>query len=303
MLPVENIEIRHLRYFLRVAEELHFGRAAEMLGVSQAPLSQQIRQLEERMGVRLFDRTTRTVRLTPAGKVLYDKAQEVLTALEGGIRSTQAAGGLTSGTLKIGAVYVAVFTFMSEVMRAFLERNPKVRMDMQIHTTEEQLSLLKERKIDVAFVRPPRSASGINFSEIHREGFVAALPEQSPIAHRPDLTLSTLRDEAFITYSSIVGVSYQDVVLQQCKKAGFRPNVVQEVSHTHTIVTMVAAGLGVGVVPAWVELTPMKGVVYRPLPELPKAVALVVAWREDSMNPFVKRFVDHTVKLTAGRTL
>ena len=86
MLPVENIEIRHLRYFLRVAEELHFGRAAEMLGVSQAPLSQQIRQLEERMGVRLFDRTTRTVRLTPAGKVLYDKAQEVLTALEGGIR-------------------------------------------------------------------------------------------------------------------------------------------------------------------------------------------------------------------------
>ncbi|MSU88492.1 LysR family transcriptional regulator [Rhodobacteraceae bacterium 2CG4] len=295
MLPVENIEIRHLRYFLRVAEELHFGRAAEMLGVSQAPLSQQIRQLEERIGVRLFDRTTRTVRLTPAGTALYDHAQEVLSTLEGGIRSAQAAGGLTSGTLKLGAVYVAVFTFMSAAMRDFASRNPQVRLDMQIHTTEEQLALLKDRRIDVAFVRPPRTAAGIAYREVHREGFVAALPAESPLARKPDLGFADFRDQRFVTYSSIVGASYQDVVIQHCRKAGYRPNVVQEVSHTHTIVTMVAAGIGIGIVPAWVELTPMRGVVYRPLTELPRAVALVVAWREDSMNPFVRDFVDCTL--------
>ena len=108
-------------------------------------------------------------------------------------------------------------------------------------------------------------------------------------------TVEDLRDENFITYSSIVGVSYQDVVLQHCRKAGFVPKVVQEVSHTMTVVAMASAGIGVGIVPAWVVMTPMENVVYRELPKLPKAVSLVVAWREDSMNPFVRDFVKCTL--------
>lgn len=289
------IELRHLRYFMRVAQELHFGRAAEMLGVSQAPLSQQIRQLEERLGVRLFDRTTRSVTLTPAGRVLFEKAQQVLVSLEEGIRETQAAGGLSSGRLRIAAVYVGLYNFMSKAMREFSRRNPSVLLDMQIHTTEEQLALLKDRKIDVAFVRPPRTASGIAYREIYREGFVAVLPAESHLAARKNLEVEDLRDENFITYSSIVGVSYQDVVLQHCRKAGFVPKVVQEVSHTMTVVAMASAGIGVGIVPAWVVMTPMENVVYRELPKLPKAVSLVVAWREDSMNPFVRDFVKCTL--------
>lgn len=290
-----SIEVRHLRYFMRVAQELHFGRAAEMLGVSQAPLSQQIRQLEERLGVRLFDRTTRSVTLTPAGRVLFEKAQRILGVLEEGIRETQAAGGLTSGRLRIAAVYVGLYTFMSNAMREFSQRNPSVQIDMQIHTTEEQLSLLKERKIDVAFVRPPRTTSGIAYREIYREGFVAVLPAESPLAAKDTLEVEDLREENFVTYSSIVGVSYQDVVLRHCRKAGFNPKIVQEVSHTMTVVAMASAGIGVGIVPAWVVMTPLENVVYRHLPKLPRAVSLVVAWRDDSMNPFVRDFVRCTL--------
>ncbi|MCV0380345.1 LysR substrate-binding domain-containing protein [Nitratireductor sp.] len=289
------IEFRHLRYFMRVAQELHFGRAAEMLGVSQAPLSQQIRQLEERLGVRLFDRTTRSVTLTPAGRVLFEKTQQIFVSLEEGFRETQAAGGLSAGRLRISTVYVGLYTFMSNAMREFSQRNPVVQIDMQIHTTEEQLALLKERKIDVAFVRPPRTMSGITYREVYREGFVAVLPADSPLAAKEDLEVEDLSEENFITYSSIVGVSYQDVVLQYCRKAGFAPKVVQEVSHTMTVVVMASAGIGVGIVPSWVVMTPTTGVVYRELPKLPKAVSLVVAWREDSINPFVRDFVKCTL--------
>ncbi|MEF2071614.1 LysR substrate-binding domain-containing protein [Consotaella aegiceratis] len=288
---MQGVDIRHLRYFLRVAEELHFGRAAEVLGVSQAPLSQQIRQLEERLGVRLFDRTTRTVRLTPAGKVMCEKAQATLAALEETIRETRSAGGHNAGRLDIGAVSVAIHTCLPAAFADFCGRNPSVQVDMQLHTTEEQLVLLKERKIDVAFVRPPRSLAGIACEELYREGFVAVLPAASPLAAKENLTLADLRDERFITFSPIIGVSYQDVMLDHCRRAGFRPNIVQQVSHTLTVVTLAAAGLGVGVVPAWVTYEPVDGVVYRPVAELPKAVSLVVAWSIETMNPFVTDFV------------
>jgi len=303
MHPSAPIDIRHLKYFLRVAKELHFGRAAEMLGVSQSPLSQQIRQLEERLGVRLFDRTTRTVSLTPAGKVLFAKSGAIMAAMDDGIQATRVAGGLSAGQINIGAVQVGLYTFLPEALRTFSERNPSVKLDMQFHTTEDQLELLKNRKIDIAFVRPPRTGTGISFKEVYREGFVAVIPTSSPLADKPDLTFSDLGNEDFITYSSIVGVSYQDVVLQHCRKAGFEPNIVQQVSHTLTIVGFVASGLGIGIVPAWVAFTPMKDIVYRPLPMLPKSVSLVVAWRDDSMNPFIADFVDCTVKAARGGAL
>lgn len=292
---MQGIEIRHLRYFLRVAEELHFGRAAEILGISQAPLSQQIRHLEERIGVRLFDRTTRSVQLTPAGKVLFERAREALAGVDSAISDAQSAGGLNAGKLVLGTVSLALHTFLPAAMRDFSARNPAVQLDMLMHTTEEQMALLEARKIDLAFMRPPRSLAGIASREVHREGFVAVLPESSPLATKPDLSVADMRDERFIMFSAILGIGYQDVVLQHCQQAGFRPNVVQRVSHTLAVVTMAAAGLGVGILPAWVQNEPLSGVVYRPLEELPKAVSLVVAWRENTTNPFCKPFADASI--------
>ncbi|WP_366656202.1 LysR family transcriptional regulator [Fodinicurvata sp. EGI_FJ10296] len=286
-----TVELRHVRYFLKVAEELHFGRASELLGVSQAPLSQQIRQLEERLGVRLFERTTRSVRLTPAGEVFLDRARQVMRSMEEGVEATQMAGGRQAGRLTISSVYLGLYTVLPPALSAFAANYPTIKLDIEVHTTEDQLKALNEGRIDLALVRPPRSASGLRYKEVYREGFVAVLPANSPLAEKRDFDIADLRDQPFLTYSSIIGVSYQDVVFQHCRLAGFRPQMVQEVSHTLAIVTMVAAGLGVGVIPAWVQHMPMDNVAYRPLPLLPNAVSLVVAWREDTINQFVAPLV------------
>ncbi len=302
MITAHPVELRHLRYFLRVAEELHFGRAAEILGMSQAPLSQQIRQLEERLGVRLFDRTTRSVQLTPAGQVFLDKAKETLHALEDSIRAAQSEGGVSAGELRLGVVQVALNTFLPASLAAFAASYPLVRLDINLDTTEKQLEMLADGRIDAAFVRPPRSLSGISYREVYREGFVAVLPASSALANKSNLAIADLAEERFVTYSSIVGISYQDVVFQHARAAGFRPQVVYEVGHTLGIVTLVAAGLGVAVIPAWVKAVPIANVVYRPMSELPKAVSLVIAWRTDNMKPFLRDFIDCTVTAAQSRS-
>lgn len=298
---MKGVEIRHLRYFMRVAQELHFGRAAEILGVSQAPLSQQIRQLEERIGVRLFDRTTRTVTLTPAGRALFEKSGEALLGFQDAIDEARTVGGLKAGRLRIGAMSSAIYSVLPSALQALSDQASAVQFDMSFHTTEEQLPLLAERKIDVAFIRPPRSMSGLQTLEVHREGFAAVLPSSSPLAARKTLRVEDLRDESFIGFSDIRGISYQEIVFQHCRAAGFSPNIVQRVSHTKAVVVLVAAGLGVGVVPRWVEHEPMEGLVVRPLDELPKAISLVAAWREDGLNPFVDLFVQCLKGVVRGK--
>ena len=287
---MQGIEIRHLRYFLRVADELHFGRAAEILGISQAPLSQQIRQLEERLGVRLFDRNTRSVQLTPAGEVFADKAQAIVSALSDAVDETRMAGGLGSGVLRIGAMGSAVHSVLPNALGAFSAKYPSARLDVHLHTTEEQLDLLANRQIDIALMRPPRVASGLETRQIFKEGFVAVFHENSELAKKQTLSIRDLKDQKFISYTEIRGIGYQDIVSQHCRQAGFLPRVTQRVSHTIGVVTLVAAGLGVGIVPAWVLNEPVAGVCYRPLPELPSAITLVCAWRSDTMNPLVAPF-------------
>ena len=289
---MRGIEIRHLRYFMRVAQELHFGRAAEVLGVSQAPLSQQIAQLEERIGVRLFDRTTRRVTLTPAGQTLLKGSDEILLRFENAIDEARSVGGLKAGRLKIGAMPSALYSVLPLALQALSVRVPAVQFDMNFHTTEEQLPLLADRRIDVAFIRPSRSMSGFQTLEVHREGFAAVLPARSPLAKRESLQIRDLKDEKFIGFSDIRGVDYQGIVLRHCRCAGFTPQIVQRVSHTKAVVALAAAGIGVGIVPRWVEHEPLDGLAVRPLAELPEAISTVAAWRTNGFNPLVKLFTD-----------
>lgn len=297
---MNGIEIRHLRYFLRVAEELHFGRAAEILGISQAPLSQQIRQLEDRVGVRLFDRTTRSVSLTPAGKVLYNHSTQVLANVFEAVDQTRTAAGLNSGRLRIGAMAVAVHRFLPAALANFSQSSHSVRFDLQVQTTEEQLAMLKDHKIDLAFLSPPRSSNGLLIEELFSVGFVAIIPAESPLAGSPTLSLADLIKEDFIGFSEIRGIGYQDVVLQKCADFGFQPRIVQRVSQTAGIVALVAAGLGVGIVPAWVKSQLLDGVVYRDLPELPNSIGVAAAWRAESKNPFVQPFLETCRKVISG---
>lgn len=287
----DQIELRHLRYFVRVAGELHFGRAAERLGISQAPLSQQIRQLEYLIGVRLFDRTTRSVSLTAAGKTFLAYAQAALASVNDGLMEVQNAVGKNTGRLIIGVMYLSGHQYLPEAVRQFLHRYPDVSIDIRIMTTEEQIQAMADDKIHVGFLRPPRNPGGLSFVKLASEGFVAVLACDNPLARKASLSLTDLRDQPFLVYTSVVGVSFQNVVFRHCRQAGFNPKIVQEVSHAIAIVAMVAAGVGVGVIPEWVSQLPYSGVVYRPLPELPRVVDLAIAWPAHNPSPFIREFV------------
>lgn len=152
--------------------------------------------------------------------------------------------------------------------------------------------MLAKRKNDIAFIRPPRNSGGLESTKVHREGFVALLPPGSPLRDNADLRIADLEDENFIGFSDIRGIGYLGILLHHCRLAGYQPNIVQRVSHTKAVAVVVRAGLGVGIVPQWVEHEPIAGIHIRPLKELPEAISLVAAWRADGLNPFVRAFVE-----------
>ncbi|MEQ8357065.1 MAG: LysR substrate-binding domain-containing protein [Kiloniellaceae bacterium] len=290
----EQIEARHLRYFIRVAEELHFGRAAERLGIAQPPLSHQIRQLESRVGVRLLDRTTRSVKLTPAGEAFLTHARHALAAMKTAVNEARQATGMESGHLAIGAVQTAIQRFLPAVIRDFRKHYPLVTFDISPGTTEDQVAKLIDGSLQVAFIRPPLNLGAIALERIFSEGFVAVLPAGHPLAQRADLALGDLAEEPFVLFSPIVGIGYQTVLLDHCRRAGFRPRVIMEATHTVAIATLVAAGIGIAVIPAWIENSSIPGVIFRPLPELPEVVDLCVAWLASDPSPLVQHFVQVT---------
>ncbi|WP_342235357.1 LysR substrate-binding domain-containing protein [Inquilinus sp. OTU3971] len=286
-----GIELRHLTYFACLAEELHFGRAADRLGMAQAPLSQQIRQLEERMGVRLFDRTTRRVKLTAAGEILLRHARDVLSGLDRAISHTRAISGEHVGHLVVGGVHLALSQFLPAIIRAFRQDYPAVSVDVVPLTTAEQLKTLDTGGINVAFIRPTTAAGFMQMERLSSEGFVAVLPRTHPLAAKPDLSLRDFSGQPFIGYAPILGASYSNLVLEAFRQAGVRPMVVQDASHTLSIVTLAAAGVGLGIVPSWVAHMPLPELAYRPLDDLPQAVELAIAWPAGETSPAVLDFV------------
>jgi DNA-binding transcriptional LysR family regulator len=287
----QQLEARHLRYFIRVAEELHFGRAAERLGIAQPPLSHQIRQLEARIGVRLFDRTTRSVKLTLAGEAFLVRARQAVSTMEMAVSEARGAMGVAAGHLVLGSVQTGIQRFLPDIIADFRKRHPLVTFDVRPGTTEDQVARLIDGSLQVAFIRPPQTVGPLALERIFSEGFVAVLPADHPLARRPRLVLADLANEPFVLFSPIVGIGYQSVLLDRCQKLGFHPKVVMEATHTIAIATLVAAGVGVAVIPAWIESMRVPGAVFRPLPELPKVVDLCVAWLAADPSPLVQELV------------
>lgn len=287
-----RVELRHLRYFICVADEMHFGRAAERLGIAQAPLSQQIKQLEERVGGQLFERTTRSVRLTPAGEVFREKALQALSSVEEGVEAARFVMGQANRKLTIGCVSPAIFTCLPEILRMFHAKCPDTRIDIKILTTNELLDAMIDGQVDVAFIRPPRAKANLNIMNLFSEAFVGLVPADHALSGNKTLSLSDFTGLPYIAYAPILGVSYQNVVIQHARDVGVSLDIVEEVGHTLGIVALVAAGMGVGVAPSWVTHTPHIGVAYIPMPELPAdAVNLALAWPEDTMSRVIDEFV------------
>jgi DNA-binding transcriptional LysR family regulator len=286
------MELRHLRYFVAVAEELHFRRAAERLHMSQPPLSQQIRALENDVGVELLVRDRRGVSLTTAGSAFLAEAYNVLGAAEHAVAIAHQAARGDMGDLSIGFVGSTVYGLVPELLRAFAEEHPAVRVRLREMTSAAQMSALQVREIDIGFLRPPVSAEGVTVETLFEEPLVVALPADHPLAGTARVDVRRLRDEAIVSVSPYDAPGLYTATEATLAAAGVVPHVVQTVTELPTAVGLVAAGLGVTLVPASLVGLNRTGVVYRPLKGRPHMVRFAVAYRSRSQPPVVQAFLD-----------
>jgi DNA-binding transcriptional LysR family regulator len=292
-----GMELHHLRYFIAVAEELHFGRAAKRLGISQPPLSQQIRALEREVGVELFSRDTRRVDLTAAGKEFLKYAHATIAQVEQGVRSAQRVYRGEVGQLRVGFITSMAYTYLPWVVRAFRDRFPEVELVLTEVETWNQIEALQMRRLDVGVVRGPLEGSQLAATTVLTEPFMIALPNDHVLARKPVVRLAALTRAPFIMFPHSIGGRFYEEVSSLFREAGFSPIVSQEAVQMHVAVGLVSAGVGVAVVPASIQLLSMPGVVFRRLSGNRGTAEIVVAHRHDAETPAVRAFRDVSAKI------
>lgn len=289
----QNMELRQLRYFLAVAEELHFGRAAERLNISQPPLSQQIRQFEEELGTPLFERSSRSVRLSAAGEALLPEARELLARAQCAADTARRVATGEAGLLRVTFVRPALDAGLPEAIRAYRAASPGVRLELVEMNTQEQLDELRSGRTQLGFVRLyEHELDGLETALFLREPYVVALPSEHRLAWKPRLSLRELQGEPLILYPKRVQPKLYERMLACCEAAGYRPQIAQETLTIQTALALVSAGLGVSFAPASSAKTPRKGVLFRELaPGLP-VVEIWAAWeRRLSQDPRIQGFL------------
>jgi DNA-binding transcriptional LysR family regulator len=259
----DQIELRHLRYFLAVAETLHFSRAAKRLGMAQPPLSQQIKRLEQLLGHALFERTTRGVKLTLAGQLLAKRARSTIEKVEEDLSQVRRLGRGEEGTLTVGFSGSVMFTELPAAIQSYRHRYPKVELRLRELVTTEQIAALLNGTLDLAFLRDGDATEGIRITTLLKERYIAVLSEAHPLAKRRSLNVKALEGEPFIMFARRMGPLAYDRTIACCERSGFRPNIVQDAPQWLTLVRLVAAGLGVSLAPACVARVTVPGAVYR----------------------------------------
>jgi DNA-binding transcriptional LysR family regulator len=284
------MKLRHLQSFVAVAEELHFGRAAERLHMAQPPLSEQIRQLEAELGVTLLHRTTRRVELAPAGEVLLARAREILASVDRATQDTQRAARGELGRLAVGFTGSSTYALLPALAAALRSALPGVLLELHGELlTPAQVASLLDGTLDLGLLRPPVRQRELAFEVIRWEPLIAAIPQAHPLAAADAVPLEKLSAEPFISYPSHFRSVLHDAIEETCAAHGFLPRVAHEVSETATLVSFVAAGLGVSLVPESTRHMTVDGAVYRPLAGDTTTVELAVAWRRDDVTPVLER--------------
>lgn len=301
------MELRHLRYFSAVADTCHFGQAAEQLHVAQPALSYTIRQLEGELDVTLFNRTTRQVALTAAGEFFRGETERILADVDAAVDGVRRIGAGRSGLVRLGLTGTAGFSHLPRIARVVRRELPGVALEIRADLlTPVQCDGLRTSALDLGVLRPPAVGEDIELRTIDVEPLVLVVPVDHRLAVEPVVAMSDLRSEPFVAYAS-PDSAVNDAVLRSCRQAGFVPHREHQAAGTAVLLALVAAGLGVAVVPASVRSLPLEGLVFRDLPD-GGTVELALAWRRGQDKPVVEAVVDvleaaFPVPLSAGRPL
>ncbi|WP_421899985.1 LysR substrate-binding domain-containing protein [Maridesulfovibrio sp.] len=287
------METRQLRYFLAVAEELHFGRAAKRLHISQPPLSQQIKKFEDELGVKLFQRNKRSVALTAAGVSLMRDVPNILHSIERAEANLLDAASGQGGRFTLGYIGPALETSLADIIREYKEQYPAVRLGLQEMFTNEQLKAVRNGELDAGIVRLFRhDVSDLACELFHRESYALVVPEDHLLAEREGVDVSDLSGEQFIFFPREEQPRLYDEWMKVFAEAGFVPDVVQEAARKSATVALVAANMGIGIVPESMARRRPHGVVFKRLSGDFPVIELHLIHRKESSFPAVSNFID-----------
>lgn len=281
------MELRHLRYFIAVAEELNFSRAAERLHIAQPPLSKQIHDLEDELGVQLFDRSKRPLQITVAGQVFLEEAYLAIAQVENAVKMAQRASGGEIGRLVIGFTSSMANSFLPDILRDYRQRFPEVELVWRELATSLQLQALRDRQLDVGFFHLTSwmlEEADLDSMTIWHESLIVALPETHPLANQPQISLKVLAQESFILPSRQLAPGLSEQIENLCQQCGFSPAVIQEGTMMLTILGLVAGGVGVALLPANAQNLQRKGVVYKNIVESTPTVPMAAVWRRGDVS-------------------
>lgn len=291
-----SIELRQLRYFVAVAEESHFGRAAARLHMTQPPLSQAIQALEADIGTPLFERTKRSVALTRAGAALLPEAQRLLQQASALPDLARRAASGESGLLTLSFVSTADYSVLPPLLREFREAHPQVHIDLREATTDVQLEDLQQGRIDAGLLIPPltdKARAELEYMTVLSEPLVLAAPQGTrALRGKTSATLKEVADMPLIIFPRRIAPALHDAILGCFRDAGLTPRIGQEAIQMQTIVGLVSAGMGVALVPQSVSNLKRPGVEYKPLAGKGTPVETGLAWRRDNMSPVLKNFLE-----------
>ena len=284
-----NVELRHLRYFLAVAEDLHFSQAAERLQIAQPALSQQIRKLETEIGVTLFHRTKRHVELSAAGQAMVRPARQALAEASAAVEAAQRAARGETGHLRIGFIESAAMTFVPRAVRRFSADHPDVGLSLSELAVDAQVEGLRSGLLDIGILRLPAATDGLELASLADEGLVVVMAESHQLAQRKQISARTLTGEPLILLArQMVPGLYDQIIALQHQNGG--AHIAQEATSIQAVLGLVAAGLGISLLPASVTTLARTGVSFAALTESPRS-AMQIAWRESDRSPLTAAFL------------
>jgi DNA-binding transcriptional LysR family regulator len=286
------MDLRHLRYFIAVAEELSFTKAAERLHKAQPPVSQQIRQLEEEMGVTLLLRTRRHVELTEAGRVFLDQARQILRSTNSAVVQAQRAQRGEIGRITVGFFEHMSYTLLPPILRAYRERFPAVEVQLRWFPVISQAEALRRGDLDIAFLRAVPDMNDVTWETILEEPFVLAVPSSHTLAGAESVSLKSCAQEQFIMYTEALAPDFRATHMRMCASAGFVPKVASEVGQVYTLLGLVSSGAGIGFVPASVQKVHFDPVEYKPIQGKIVTYEVLLGWSQRNPTPLMKAFLE-----------